>query len=61
MGLVTQCDNCEATYLVDSLVFIELVNKNLCPCCINDLGDRLVSQLSEREVRQIITDWENES
>ena len=62
MALVTLCDNCEADYLIDSLVYIELVKKNLCPCCVNDLMDRFAAECdSETHCRSIISKWERES
>lgn len=61
MALVTLCDNCEADYLVDSLVYVELVKKNLCACCVNDLLDRLAMECNEGHFQHIIQKWEDES
>jgi len=62
MALVTLCDNCEADYLVDSLVYIELVKKNLCACCINDLLDRFAMESPHQgHCQGVISSWERES
>ena len=61
MALVSLCDNCEADYLVDSLVYVELVKKNLCACCINDLLDRFAMEGCEGHCQGIIQKWEDES
>ena len=46
MALTTLCDNCEHDWLVDQLVFVDVVNQNLCPVCINHLIDLLVGGCS---------------
>ena len=46
MGLVTICDVCESDWLVDSLVFIDELDMNICPNCANDLVDCVVSNIS---------------
>ena len=47
MALQTICDSCESLWLVDQLVFVEALENNLCPVCINNLVDLLVSECSE--------------
>jgi hypothetical protein len=59
MGLQTICDNCENEWLVDNLVFIEFVDKNLCPVCLNQLVDLLVWRISEKELRKVKQDLED--
>ena len=53
MGLVTECDNCEHSWLVDSLTYIDGMEQNLCPNCVNQLVDLCWSRLSDAEIRQI--------
>ena len=59
MALQTICDNCEHDWLVDNMVFVEVVKKNLCPVCINQLVDLLVCRLSEREIREVKQELED--
>ena len=54
MALVTLCDNCENDWLVDQLVFVEAVDKNLCPVCINNLVEMLWSEFTGLQQKVII-------
>lgn len=58
MALTTLCDNCEHDWIVDQLVFIDVVNKNLCPVCINQLVDLLVGACTESEWLERKNHWE---
>jgi len=53
MALVTICDNCYAEWLVDQFVYVEAVEKNLCPVCINQLVDLCYSRLSNKVIRKV--------
>lgn len=49
MALQTICDNCENLWLVDNLLYVTALNKNLCPVCLNQLVDLLILQISEKQ------------
>ena len=55
MALVTLCDNCEHDWLVDQLVFVDAVDKNLCPVCINHLIEILWSEFTGLQRQSILT------
>jgi len=60
MALVTICDNCQDDeWLVDSLVYIEAVEKNCCPVCVNQLVDLCFSRLNNAVIRQIKEELED--
>jgi len=51
VALTTLCDNCENDWLVDQLVFVDAVNQNLCPVCINKLVDILSSNFTGTQLK----------
>lgn len=59
MALVTICDNCNDDWRVDSLAFVEAVDKNLCPVCVNQLVDLCFSRLSNAVIRQVKEELED--
>ena len=58
MALQTLCDNCESSWAVDQLVYVELVKKNLCPVCINQLVDLCALELTESRLQGIMEELE---
>jgi hypothetical protein len=59
MSLVTICDNCYANWQVDQLVYVEAVEKNCCPVCVNQLVDLCFSRLTNAVIRQIKEELED--
>jgi len=53
MSLVTICDNCYTNWTVDKLVYVEAVEKNCCPVCVNQLVDLCFSRLCDFSIREI--------
>jgi hypothetical protein len=60
MALITLCDTCHCNWLVDQLVYVTAVEKNLCPVCINQLVDLCFCRLVNQEIpliKQDLEDW----
>ena len=53
MALVTICDNCHNDWLVDQLVYVDAIEKNCCPVCVNQLVDLCFSRLTHAVICQI--------
>jgi len=53
MSLVSICDNCYANWTVDQLIYVEAVEKNCCPVCVNQLVDLCFSRLSGSSIQVI--------
>lgn len=60
MSLVSMCDQCENSWRIDSLTYVEAVQQNLCPVCINQLVDMLVGTCNESTWQSVKKVWENE-
>lgn len=58
MALVSLCDNCSGDWVVDSLVWIEPVQKLLCPECINHLVDLLLLEVPESVASKVLNELE---
>jgi hypothetical protein len=59
MALTTMCDNCQDEWLIDQLVYVTAVEKNLCPVCINQLVDICFFRLPEYTIRLVKEEFED--